>query len=62
MRPGVTVPPITKVKSKDNKIGVKTKKVPKSDGKTQPPIKTKPIAAKGKIVKNVVKEKTVKKK
>lgn len=62
--PGVTVSPITKVKAKDNKVGVKTKKVSKSDGKTtQPPVaKAKPIAAKGKIVKNVAKEKTVKKK
>lgn len=66
IRPGVTVPPTTKVKTKDNKIGVKsvkTKKVPKDDVKVQmKPLKGKSIVAKGKTAKNIVKVKTVKKK
>lgn len=62
MRPGVTIP-LTKVKAKDNKIGVKSvkmKKVSKSDVKIQ--MKGKSIITKGKTAKNIVKVKSVKKK
>jgi len=61
MRPGVTIPFTTKVKTKDNKIGVKSvkmKKVSKSDVK----MKGKSIITKGKTAKNIVKVKSVKKK
>jgi len=66
VRPGVIMPNITKVKGKDNKSGVKsvkTKKVPKGDVKMQmKTLKGKPVAAKGKTTKNIVKVKSVKKK
>lgn len=65
-RPGVTIPPTTKVKTKDNKIGVKsvkTKKMSKSDVKVQmKSLKGKPVTTKGKATKSIVKMKAVKKK
>lgn len=63
VRPGVTIPFTTKVKAKDNKIGVKSvkmKKVSKNDVKIQ--MKGKSIMTKGKTAKNIVKVKAVKKK
>lgn len=63
MRPGVTIPLTTKVKAKDNKIGVKSvkmKKVSKSDVKIQ--MKGKSIITKGKPAKNIEKVKSIKKK
>lgn len=66
MRPGVIIPSITKVKTKDNKSSVKsvkTKKVPKSDIKMQmKSLKGKSMATKGKATKSVMKVKAVKKK
>lgn len=66
MRPGVIIPSITKVKTKDNKSSVKsvkTKKVSKSDIKMQmKSLKGKSMATKGKAKKSVMKVKAVKKK
>jgi len=66
VRPGVIIPSITKVKTKDNKSGiksVKTKKVSKGEVKMQmKPLKGKSMATKGKATKSVMKVKTVKKK
>jgi len=66
VRPGVIIPSITKVKTKDNKSSVKsvkTKKVSKSDIKMQmKSLKGKSMATKGKATKNVMKVKAVKKK
>lgn len=63
VRPGVTIPFTTKVKTKDNKIGIKNikmKKMSKNDVKIQ--MKGKSIMTKGKTTKNIVKVKAVKKK
>ncbi|KAF7383415.1 hypothetical protein HZH66_012765 [Vespula vulgaris] len=64
MRSGMTVATSTKVKLKENKMkGLKNKKVSKTDVKMQmKSLKGKPITAKGKGTKNLIKTKTVKKK
>lgn len=60
----MTVATSTKVKLKENKIkGLKNKKVSKTDVKMQmKSLKGKPITAKGKGTKNLIKAKAVKKK